>query len=145
MTKSSDASYRFLAAGHIRRQAKQLAEQLDGVRTAEDIECIHRARVASRRLRSALKMFSDCFRGKTVRRWRKQIRRITRELGDARDKDVQIDFLCGTLAADTDKRCFPGIARLLAKLEQEREAVQPKVNKAVIGSPRGTYWSRCSP
>ena len=26
MTKSSDASYRFLAAGHIRRQAKQLAE-----------------------------------------------------------------------------------------------------------------------
>ena len=95
MTKSWDSSYRFLAAGHIRRQAKQLAEQLDGVRAAEDIECIHRARVASRRLRSALKMFSDCFRGKMVKRWRKQIRRITRELGDARDKDVQIDFLCG--------------------------------------------------
>ncbi len=130
MTKSWDASYRFLAAGHIRRQAKQLAEQLDGVRAAEDIECIHRARVASRRLRAALKMFSACFGGKTVKRWWKQIRRITREMGDARDKDVQIDFLCGSLAAIDDKRCFPGIARLLAKLERERELLQPKVSKA---------------
>jgi CHAD domain-containing protein len=130
MTKRVDRTYRFLAAQHIRRQAKQLAEQLDGLRSAEDVEFIHRARVASRRLRAALKMFPDCFGAKKLKRWRKQIRRITEGLGDARDKDVQIEFLCGVLSAVTDKTCFPGISRLLVQLEQERERLQPTVVKA---------------
>ena len=56
-----DSGYRLLAAKYIRRQAKQLAEQFDGVRAAEDIEFVHRARVATRRLRAALRMFDDCF------------------------------------------------------------------------------------
>ncbi len=131
MSKPVDPSYQVLAAGYIRRQAKQLAEQLEGVRRAEDIEFLHRARVASRRLRSALKMFRDCFRTKAMKRWRKQIRRVTEGLGEARDKDVQIDFLCGILSAVSDKSCFPGIARLLAQLEYERDLLQPTVVKAV--------------
>ena len=80
-----DRTYQFLAAQYIRRQAKQLAEQFDGIRGAEDVEFIHRARVASRRLRAALKMFSDCFDAKKMKRWRKQIRGITEGLGEARD------------------------------------------------------------
>ena len=40
--ESMDAGYRALAAKYIRRQAKQLVEQLDGLRTAEDIEFVHR-------------------------------------------------------------------------------------------------------
>ncbi len=136
MSKPVDPSYQVLAAGYIRRQAKQLAEQLDGVRRAEDIEFLHRARVASRRLRSALKMFRDCFRTKAMKRWRKQIRRVTEGLGEARDKDVQIDFLCGILSAVSDKSCFPGIARLLAQLEYERDLLQPTVVKAVKPSGR---------
>ena len=52
-----DSGYRLLAARYIRRQAKQLAEQFDGIRAAEDIEFVHRARVATRRLRAALRMF----------------------------------------------------------------------------------------
>jgi CHAD domain-containing protein len=131
MTKSSDLSYQFLAAHYIRRQAKQLAEQLDGVRRAEDVEFVHRARVASRRLRSALKMFPECFKSKTMKRWRKQIRRLTEGLGPARDADVQIDFLCGVLSAVSDKSCFPGIVRLAAQLEHERDLLQPGVVKAV--------------
>jgi CHAD domain-containing protein len=130
MSKTVDRTYQFLAAQYIRRQAKQLAEQLEGVRSAEDVEFIHRARVASRRLRSALKMFCDCFSAKKIGRWRKQIRRITEGLGDARDKDVQIEFLCGVLSAVTDKTCFPGISRLLVQLEHERERLQPTVVKA---------------
>ena len=56
-----DPGYQLLAAKYLRRQAKQLAEQFDGVRAAEDIEYVHRARVATRRLRAALRMFGDCF------------------------------------------------------------------------------------
>jgi CHAD domain-containing protein len=131
MARSVDAGYRSLAAKYLRRQVKQLVEQLDGVRAAEDIEYVHRARVATRRLRAALRMFDDCFPGRRVQRWRKTIRRITAELGDARDCDVQIDFLCGVLSGATEKACFPGIARLLVGLERRRECLQGRVVEAI--------------
>ena len=126
-----DEGYRVLAARYIRRQAKQLAEQFDGVRAAEDIEFVHRARVATRRLRAALRMFDDCFTTKQLRRWQKAIRRTTAKLGDARDRDVQIEFLCGVLSALNAKACFPGISRILVQLERDRERLQRKVVKAI--------------
>ena len=126
-----DAGYLALAAKYVRRQAKQLAEQWDGIRQAEDIEFVHRARVASRRLRTALRMFRDCFGTKRAKRWRKQIRRVTAELGEARDKDVQIDFLCGILDELKERGCYPGIARLLVQVERQREQLQPKVVGAI--------------
>lgn len=126
-----DTGYQLLAAKYIRRQAKQLAEQLDGVRAAEDIEFVHRARVATRRLRAALRVFECCFPKKRLRRWLKAIRRTTAKLGDARDRDVQMEFLCGALSTLNAKECFPGISRILVQLEYDRERLQRKVVKAV--------------
>jgi CHAD domain-containing protein len=126
-----DLSCRLLAAKYIRRQAKQLAEQLNGLRAAEDVEFVHRARVATRRLRAALRMFDGCFAPKRLRRWRKAIRRTTARLSSARDRDVQIEFLCATLSALDAKDCFPGISRILVELERDRERLQRKVVKAV--------------
>jgi CHAD domain-containing protein len=126
-----DVGYQILGAKYIRRQAKQLAEQFDGLRAAEDIEFVHRARVATRRLRAALQMFDGCFPAQQVRQWRKAICHTTTKLGDARDRDVQIEFLCGILSALNAKDCFPGISRILAQLERERERLQRKVVKAV--------------
>lgn len=131
MTHLSDLSYRLLASRFMRRQVRQLTEQLDGIRQGEDIECIHRARVASRRLRAALRMFCDCWGRKKIESWREQIRRITRSLGSARDKDVQIEFLCGMLGATADRAHVPGVARILAQAEQQRELLQPSVLEAV--------------
>ena len=75
MTRCSDPSYRILAARSLRKQVKQLAEHLGDVRLGEDIESIHHARVASRRLRAALGMFCACWKRKQVKAWKKQIRR----------------------------------------------------------------------
>ncbi|NMB79532.1 MAG: CHAD domain-containing protein [Methanomicrobiales archaeon] len=69
------------------------AKETDGVRRAEDIEYIHRMRVASRRLRAALPLFENCFSQKQYGRWMAEIAGITRALGEARDTDVQIAFL----------------------------------------------------
>ena len=102
-----DCDHRRLAVKYIRQQARQLARQLDGVRAAEDIEYVHRARVATRRLRASLAMFGQCFAPKRVKRWRKAIRRLTGSLGDARDRDVQIEFLCGACGAER-QGVFPG-------------------------------------
>jgi CHAD domain-containing protein len=131
MAHCSDSNYRLLSARFLRRHAKQLAAELDGICRDEDIECIHRGRVASRRLRAAMDMFRDCWDRKELKIWRKQIRRITGELGDARDKDVQSQYLCGILGAAADAALSPGIARLLAHIEHQREALQPGVAAAV--------------
>jgi len=128
---SVDESYQLLAARYVRKQSRILTEQLEGARKGEDVECVHQSRVASRRLRSALRMFRDCFPGKKVRKWRKQIRRVTSGLGDARDTDVQIEFVHQFLANETDPARRTGIDRLLLRLRQRRQSLQPKVVKAL--------------
>src|SRR5437867_9850586 len=45
------------------------------VRQVQDSECVHRIRVASRRLRSFLPLFAVCLSRQTCERWRKQLRR----------------------------------------------------------------------
>jgi CHAD domain-containing protein len=131
MKPAVDEGFRYLAAKYLRKQAKQLAAQIEGIRQAEDIEYVHRARVASRRLRAALRVFRDCFRRKTWKRWRKHVRRVTVELGLARDRDVQIEYLCGILRDLDQAACYPAICRLLAQTEEQREVLQPEVVKAV--------------
>jgi CHAD domain-containing protein len=128
---SADQGCRLLAASYLRKQAKRLAAQLDGARRGDNPESVHQARVASRRLRAGLRMFRECFDPERLKTWRKQIRRVTTKLGDARDKDVQIAYLCDVLDALDEKPCYPGIARLLARLERQREGIQPKVVEAV--------------
>jgi len=68
-------------------------KEIAGVKAADDIEPIHRMRVASRRLRAALPLFESCFPQKKYRRWMQEIKTITQSLGAARDTDVQIAFL----------------------------------------------------
>jgi CHAD domain-containing protein len=69
------------------------SKEIEGVKTAQDIEHIHRMRVASRRLRAALPLFASCFPEKKYQQWMQEIQRITRTLGEARDTDIQIAFL----------------------------------------------------
>lgn len=80
-------------AGRLLPLIDALSTEIAGVREADDIEHVHRMRVASRRLRAALPLFASCFPEKDFRSWMHGIKRITRALGDARDTDVQIGFL----------------------------------------------------
>jgi CHAD domain-containing protein len=126
-----DAGYQLLASRYMRKQARQLAGQIDGVRLAEDIEYIHRARVATRRLRAGLRVFADCYDRPTIKRWQKAVRQLTKGLGKARDADVQCAFALNALIALESREHYPGIARLMVKLDRRREKVQPKVNEAL--------------
>ena len=56
-----DPSCRFLACRYLREQLDKLTREVQGVRTSDGIEPVHQARVASRRMRAAFEMFSDCF------------------------------------------------------------------------------------
>jgi CHAD domain-containing protein len=78
------------------------SKEIAGVRDAENIEYVHRTRVASRRLRAALPLFSSCFPEKDYRHWMQEMKMVTRALGAARDTDVQIAFLKKYLKAQVE-------------------------------------------
>jgi len=76
----------------------QLEAELLGVVKDDDIEYVHRSRVATRRIRAAFPLFHECLPDDSRFKWEKQIRRLTQSLGEARDLDVQIEFIRGFLA-----------------------------------------------
>ncbi len=131
MSTCTDPSCRMLAAQYLRKQCKQLLSQFAGIRQATDIEYIHRARVASRRLRAALRIFGDCLPQKPLKRWRKHVRQITAGLGAARDLDVQRGYLVEVLSQLEEPAHYPGIARLLVRADVQRDRVQRSVLAAL--------------
>src|SRR5262249_534063 len=104
---------------------------MEGVLRAEDSEYVHHTRVASRRLRSILPLFAECLSRKACDRWRKQLRRLTRALGEARDTDVQITCGQGFLDRDASAEDRPGVGRLLLRLQQRRHVLQGSVLEAL--------------
>jgi CHAD domain-containing protein len=143
------------------------AREIDGVRAAEDIEYIHRMRVATRRLRAALPLFRTCFTSKQYSRWMQEIANITRALGEARDADVQIAFLVKyqkrTRSAQKKKNEVPGagiqdnpydpaLNYLLDDLRKRRTQLQTRVISAlnaleksgVIGEMQARFAARHS-
>lgn len=119
--------------------------EINGVKVGQDIEYIHRMRVASRRLRAALPLFRACFTEKQYKKWMQEITNITRALGDARDADVQIAFLIKSLKkiqkddalqkkvmTDHQPSMEPAIRFLLLSLQKKRTVLQKRVLSALV-------------
>ena len=128
---SGDTTFRRLGAAYMDVQLKKLRARLGGARDAEDVECVHDVRVATRRLRAALRMFRGSLPRKKSSRWRRGIRKLTNGLGRARDLDVKADFLRGFLRGGLAPPLRPGLRRLLLRVEQDRAALQPAVRRRV--------------
>lgn len=62
-----------------------------GSRLGEDIEAVHDMRVATRRMRSALRLFQPFFKPKALKPFRRELRKLAGLLGDVRDLDVIIE------------------------------------------------------
>ena len=118
------AHYRAYGAEHLLRSLEDLTSEIKGVKGQDDIEYVHRMRVASRRLRSALGLFGECFDEDDVRRWNRAVRKVTRNLGEARDLDVQITFLKEFIDAHEG---FPSLEALREELEERRSKAQPEI------------------
>jgi CHAD domain-containing protein len=130
MNETLDSYYLF-GLETLQERLPALAKEIDGVRAAEDIEYVHRMRVASRRVRNALALFGTDLPRKPYAVWRDELRRITRALGAARDADVQIAWVQNFLQQDIDEAQRVGIERLLLRLRQQRARAQSKVLKAL--------------
>jgi CHAD domain-containing protein len=127
MRREPDNAYKRLAAESVLRWLNKLIDRIDGVASGEDPEDIHRMRVASRRLRTAMALFKDCLPKKKRKLWRKMIRRVTKDLGPARDLDVQIAFIENFRAEHADEELQSGLESLLDELRARRAELQPSV------------------
>ena len=105
-------------------------ENIDGVIKNEDVECVHKTRVISRRLRAALPIFQPCFPPKKYKKWTREVRKVTRLLGEARDLDVQIAFIEKYLVnvKPAEKKC---VDLLLADRIACRNIIQPQVTRGI--------------
>lgn len=125
-----DQAFILFGAESLMEQLSALAREVDGVLLAQDPEFVHRMRVASRRLRTRLLLFRSCLPDHKAAVWNKQIRSITKALGNARDTDVQIIFVSSFLEKLSGRE-KDGVKRLLLRLTQVRERVQKQVRKAI--------------
>src|SRR5262245_38502877 len=136
-TRKTEASARRLApltlsvAQTALKYLHALMAEMDGVRQAEGPECVHRMRVASRRLRSVLPLLAISLSRQTCARWRKQLRRVTRVLGAVRDTDVQMACVQQFWHDSASAEEHAGVERLLLRLAQRRQALQGLVVKAL--------------
>lgn len=80
----------------------QMMINLAGTRSGEDIEALHDMRVASRRLRSAFRVFGKCFARNRLRKVNERVKSVTRALGQVRDQDVFLEYLRGYATAHQD-------------------------------------------
>ncbi len=65
----------------------------EGSRIGDDIEHVHDMRVATRRMRSTLRLLNEYYKPKAIRPHERQLRKIARALGAVRDLDVLIHNL----------------------------------------------------
>ncbi len=127
-----DEGFCVYGAGVLAKHLQALIQEVAGVRSStEDIEFVHRMRVSSRRLRSALSLFGECFPQKKSKDWLPEIKQVTKALGEARDLDVQMARLQAFLKNLPDRKYRAGVNRLLLRLKQRRQKLQKRVNKAM--------------
>ncbi|MBN2470185.1 MAG: CHAD domain-containing protein [Anaerolineae bacterium] len=99
-----------------------------GSRLGEDIEAVHDMRVATRRMRSALRIFEPYYRRKVIRPFIRGLRHTARALGDVRDMDVFIEKL-GVYQAGLPENGEHSLEPLLEMCQQRRE----QARTALIG------------
>jgi putative phosphoesterase len=123
--------YCILGVETLLTRTRELEDQVDGTRKNNDIEYVHKLRVASRRTRAALDLFEACFGRKLTKKWTKKIRNVTRSSGTARDADVQIAFLKNYAKINEDKNAARGLDYLITTYTIRRRAMQASVTKAL--------------
>lgn len=96
-------------------------------------EPLHQARVGMRRLRSALSLFKDVVADEEVEGIRRELRKLSRLLGEARNLDVYRDRVLG---AEREREADePGLAEFEAQIEADRERAYDRVVRK-LGSKR---------
>lgn len=116
----------------------EMLEREAGSRTGEDIEDVHKMRVATRRMRSAFLVFGDFYRNKPVRPFSERVKLTARALGAVRDLDVMIDDIEKYRAArnaETEADYISALQGLINKLDKQRRKARIALNDYLDSKP----------
>lgn len=101
-----------------------------GSRTGEDIEDVHKMRVAIRRTRSALRLLRPYYKSKISDAFSADLRRIMIALGGVRDLDVLIHDL-SQFQTSLSSEGHATIRTVIEALDQRRVAARKDLNKVL--------------
>lgn len=104
----------------------------------KNTEDIHDLRVASRRIRTCLSLFSANLPSRKSKPWVRDIKTITQTYSRVRDLDVQIDLLNTLYKTTQEKNLLAGIRRVRLRLKQKRanqESETRALTAAILESP----------
>ncbi len=126
------------AADTLAEALETLTNRLEEMGGEKDPEFLHRARVATRRVRSAAALFSRCFPRRKMKDLGRCAAALTARLGRARDLDVQTEAVREELKADR-KSERAGLSRLLLRLEQKRKKQERKIGNGAEFRESGIF------
>ena len=109
----------------------QLQANEQGVFEPNNVEFIHQARVALRRLRTALRLFNTALPAAFSDKWSQAWRDVGEQLGNARNWDVFCSELLPAIAADLGDH--PDVQQLTAFAEQQRTAAHEQTQTWLRG------------
>ena len=105
---------------------RRMLEHEAGTRVGDEIEDLHRMRVATRRMRAAFRVFGEHFDPKATKPFRKGLRRTAQVLGAVRDLDVFMEKAAAYLATQPESE-QSSLDPLLAAWQAQREAARAKM------------------
>lgn len=105
-----------------------MLEHEAGSKLGADIEDIHQMRVATRRLRSAFRIFEPYYKAKLVRPFITHLKQTARALGAVRDFDVLIEDLQKVLEAGPED-AQTGLQTIIEHMQTKRAKAHAKLVK----------------
>jgi triphosphatase len=129
-----------VARAVLRRQFSAMLAHEPGTRLGDDTEELHDMRVATRRLRAALSLFSDALPA-TAAKLREELGWVGRTLGAVRDLDVQLEQLDEWLTTlpEADREPLDALRGLL---EEQRAAARTEMLTALDSRRYQTFIER---
>ena len=114
-----------LSAGEVafavlRRHFAVMLAHEPGVRLGDDPEELHDMRVATRRLRAALKLYADAL-PRRAEQYERDLRFVASALGEVRDLDVHLERLA------EESRSGEALEEVVARLEERRAAARRRM------------------
>lgn len=115
----------------LRTRFDEMAEFRHAALGFAEIKGVHDMRVATRRLRSALRDVKPFLQAEPLKSVKKELKKISDALGEVRDRDVAIGAL-DKLAEDADDDAVKaGIGKLIAGKTEERNAARAELTAVI--------------
>jgi CHAD domain-containing protein len=112
----------------IKQRVKLLLNKIDEYFTNESDVSLHQVRIAIRRIRYNIELFTDCFDKKLFLRFYETINRLQNSTGELRDLDVLKLNLSSLFKDET----IPMPVEILIKIDKKKTILREKINLELL-------------